>query len=106
MNAIFISPPVIDAAVMLLLGGFVLGLFVALFSLAFKEGKRNAPADAEAFRPALGEEQRRFDRLHALFERHRNVDDYSLAARPHELRAIEKEYRELCPPEPTRRSEP
>lgn len=60
----------------------------------------------EKFAADLGLEQQRFDRLARLFERWRNLDELSLAARPHEARAIEAELNVLCPAEPTRRTEP
>lgn len=54
----------------------------------------------------LGDEQERFDKVRSLCERLLKLDELSLAARPHEHRAIEAEFHILCPEAPTRRNEP
>lgn len=70
------------------------------------EAARKAQTMADCWRERYGHEQHRFARLRSLFERQRDLDQQSQAARPHELRDIEQQFRELCPPVPTRRTAP
>jgi hypothetical protein len=83
---------------------FVAGGLVVFALCLLADALRSAPDEEAApdWRKLYGEEQARFDRLQArfdrlqaLFERLRDLDDHSAAARPHELRAIEKEYQRL-----------
>jgi hypothetical protein len=62
----------------------------------------------ERFATELGEQQKKYDQLLELFNRMARLDEQSTAARPHEHRAIEAEYRALtgAMPTPTRRTEP
>lgn len=92
-----------------LIGTCLILLPILLFFAGFKLGQlstnpRPHPAEPD-WQKLYSAEQRRADRWRTLFERQRNIDDLSTAARPHEQRAIDSEARRLSPPVPTRRAE-